>query len=98
MSKPRPKFCVGEEVIDTIAEGGPKRTEIVEAKYRDGKSEVIDRSVIPGRRVVAKEGWTYRLAHDGLFTYEKFLKKLPPQRRTQWSDCEWQPTREGIEA
>ena len=88
MSRPRPKFCVGEEVFCTHHDLFGK-TEVLSAWWDEG--------------LVAFDGfdgaeWVYKLPIDSIPFGERWLRKLPPEERTQWKDCAWQPTNNEVTA
>jgi len=84
MNKPKPKFCVGEEVAVVSAaypEFNTPRTEIVSVKWIRFSDEEYP-------------CWGYHTVHRCVSKFrfhESALRKLPPEDRTQWSDCEWMP-------
>jgi hypothetical protein len=89
MTNPRPKFCVGEEVMvrsTTWPELNTDSVEVVFAEYQ------ISRSLRTG---IIRMTWCYKTANGPNYDTEYFsdaaLRKLPPEQRTQWSDCAWQP-------
>jgi hypothetical protein len=90
--RPRPKFCVGEEVaVACLNQPDMARTEIVEMQWFEKE---------PWRAVGIYTGWAYKFTDQwdpATWSRECLVHKLPPEERTQWSDCEWQPDREGVE-
>jgi len=88
MNKPKPKFCVGEEVS---VKG------FYDPSIRCDKTEVTSKIYVSSVNALTKErngkGWGYKTAHtgDNIWMAENSLSKLPPEDRTQWSDCEWMP-------
>lgn len=81
---PRPKFCVGEEVM-AICLNQPNipRTEILSMGYRN---DVLDDT---GEYYT---GWRYEVAEARPDTTirEENLRKLPP-KADPWKDCIFQP-------
>ena len=83
---PKSKFCVGEEVMircEQDISANIDRTEIIDMAY----TPTIN--AITGERVEAM--WCYRTDCDEIAFGEPALRKLPPEDRTQWSDCAWMP-------
>jgi len=83
MNKPKPKFCVDEEVAVTNAvfsRNNVSRTEIIKVEWCKWHSD-------------GHQGWGYNTTecHRPASLREKSIRKLPPEDRTQWSDCEWMP-------
>jgi len=84
MDKPKPKFCVGEEVAVVGAfnpENNINRTEVVKVCWTKFSHD-------------SDPEWGYKTANldkDHWAFEESALRKLPPEDRTQWSDCEWMP-------
>lgn len=93
MSRPRPKFCVGEEAIFKEQGCANLRVEIDGRIYLENSRARNDF----GRLYT---GWAYHCSGDeeGTYAEEYALRKLPPEERTQWEDCAWQPTKQGVEA
>lgn len=96
MSKPRPKFCVGEEVdIDSIMNPGTvyRREEITGIYWEELYLDKV---------FGAYRGWRYYSASFpegcGVAHLEPQLRKLPPEERIQWSDCAFQPTNNEVTA
>jgi len=86
MNKPKPKFCVGEEVMirsSISTSRNVDRTEILRMKYGSGY-EITNRDKI-------FHYWMYWTDSIEIPFGEPALRKLPPEDRTQWSDCEWMP-------
>jgi len=84
MNNPKPKFCVGEEVA-VVAAKDPKfnikRTEIVLSEWCGWESG-------------ADDSWGYITSNminlsNRLAEFQ--IRKLPPEDRTQFSDCGWMP-------
>lgn len=94
MTKPRPKFCISEEVMDLYAHPAIP-CEVLEMHWATENEKKWDEN---DRPCVAHEGWHYRLSSDGLFTHEKWVGKLPPEQRIQFTDGIWQPKREEVKA
>lgn len=95
--KPRPKFCVGEEVACSHGPTVPScsKTEVVKARFYGSGEVHVDAS---GRRFMAND-WYYELAHcGGKMVIENRVRKLTPEERTQWKDCAWQPNNEEVTA
>lgn len=93
MDKPRPKFCVGEEVfiVSYCESVAPSiRTEIIDIEW-------VDKARGPYGRYT---GWVYDFEGRGKYgrADEPQVRKLPPEERTQWENCAWQPTKQGVEA
>jgi hypothetical protein len=92
MDKPRPKFCVGEEVMvrsKQMPEFNTSKTEVVEAAY------ITARNTHNGEIIT---GWHYKTANrpeSKGYWDESALRKLPPEERASWSDCAWQPSKVG---
>lgn len=85
MSRPRPKFCVGEQVAVTSIRGfNIAQTEITEVFWAQNLMTCLG----------LYTGWRYRVAAmpPGRFSAaEERVHKLPPPNRIQWHDCAWQP-------
>jgi len=83
----QPKFCVGEEVMvrgETTSEYDIDRTEVIYSRYTAAHQSSL-----------GVEGYKYKTAHqpDMNRTWlEGSLRKLPPEDRVGFEDCEWQPT------
>ena len=93
--KPRPKFCVGEEVA-VVSQIHPsfncERTEIEEMEFSEYGEDVLFANSMGTED---EPMWYYGTsAFPDALLDETFLRKLPPPDRLQWSDCEWQPDRE----
>ena len=87
MNKPKPKFCVGEEVEirSTICpQNNTAKTEITEQAFRMGFPQ-------GGDKEKSYLLWVYKTDSCQSYVGETSLRKLPPEDRTQWSDCEWMP-------
>ncbi len=86
MNKPKPKFCIGEEVrlvSIMMPELNTDRTEIIKMGYRMSADGVFE--------------WGYGLdIPSDRWAGERALRKLPPEDRAQWSDCAWQPKSNAI--
>lgn len=89
-SRPRPKFIIGEEVmIRSIYDPASDidKTEVIEMVYMQGDNS---RSYV---------GWAYRTLHiqaeNGWYA-EASLKKIPPDDRSSWESCVWQPSKEKL--
>ena len=89
--RPRPKFCVGEEVLDISIEP-PIRCEVQDSKWTESEENAILR----GETITISRGWHHKLSHDGCYTHENVIRKLPPSERTQWKDTHFQPTDEEV--
>ncbi len=86
MSKPKPKFCVGEEVA-VVSIAAPhlniNNAEIIKSKYGQFKK-------VPSGQLGMS--WGYQLSHSGdSWLGETILRKLPPKERASWEGCVWQP-------
>ena len=86
-SKPRPKFCVGEEVA-LVSKNNPQknseRTEITNRIFGNGVVRAT------GERI--ENGHFYQLSHTAdSYWGEQSLRKLPPEDRTSWEDCAFNP-------
>ena len=83
-----PKFCVGEEVMirgQYSSDHDIDKTEVICLNFHN-KGD--------GIRHPEYCGWTYQTRHQPdmtLWWHEGSLKKLPPEQRTSWEDCAWQP-------
>lgn len=86
MNKPKPKFCIGEEVMVVGAinpENNIDRTEIINVYWTKFSHD-------------SNPEWGYQTDHfnkDYWAFSEDQIRKLPPKDRTQWSDCAWQPNK-----
>ena len=87
----RPKFCVGEEVMircNDFPERNVDKTEVVRAEYDNY------RDVITGKEAVE---WCYKTESDideRDWWDETALRKLPPEDRTSWDNCIFNPLKE----
>lgn len=90
--KPRPKFCVGEEVMmmtESCPEIRGKRTEIISMVYRD--------KVRPQSNGTTDVNyWAYETEFKQ-FPYwnETAIRKLPPEERQNWDTEIWSPIKAG---
>ena len=102
MDKPRPKFCVGEEVLCRDPEL-PSQGEITSCQWWENIH------CCTGGRNHFYTGYMYALDgsekdpengefDEGTWALESMLQKLPPEERTQWKDCAFQPNKQGVEA
>lgn len=95
MSRPRPKFCVGEQVlaesISTKNLFGPY--EITAVRWTDNEDFMV-KGVLSA--ISDYKGWVYSLSEQTAI--ESQLRKLPPEERTQWGDCAWQPNNNEVTA
>ena len=93
--KPRPKFCIGEEVsVTALSQPDIEKTEVVDIFWCNMPLGAI-------RDNNPYLGWGYRVAGQAnprAFSREHRVRKLPPEERTQWSDCEWQPNNNEVSA
>lgn len=83
------KFFVGQEVMvesKRCPQYNTKRTEVVYSHYISA-GLTTDHSY---------RGWVYKTAHqpemDKVWV-EESLKPIPPDSRTSWEDCIWQPNK-----
>jgi len=86
MNKPKPKFCVGEEVAVRCKSDPSRntdRTEITRIEYLDSHNQVT--------KEYLGMSWCYWTSCYPIPFGDEALRKLPPEDRTQWSDCEWMP-------
>lgn len=92
MSRPKPKFCVGEEVRITGCRDPSYNTEHDEIL----KVEWVDE----WKNGMLPPCWAYvttNIAHKGNLSHpEHRLRKIPPEERTGWEECVWQPNKETI--
>ena len=90
MSRPRPKFCVGEQVLALMINNNWIRTHI---EFIEWDADVLHHNLSGEDKFV--EGWFYYI--EGMDPngedchLESDLKKIPPENRIQWQDCAWQP-------
>jgi len=89
--KPTPKFAVGEEVgVHCHSIPDIPRTEVTSVKWYN-KFGLRFATYSEPEYV---KGWVYQVtAEPGRFAKEEQLFKLPPEDRTSWEDCEWQPNK-----
>lgn len=93
MSKPRPKFCVGEQVAvrsKISPQHDVDKTEVIAITYGDhGRFySTADFSAQPS-------GWRYQTSHqtdDSKWYREDSLHKLPHEDRISWEDCVFNPS------
>jgi len=86
--KTRPKFCVGEEVgVTCFNKPNIPRTEITKAMWRENK--LMYRG-IDGGEVYRYTGWVYltRDTSPDKISREEDIRKLPPEDRLSWEDCQ----------
>lgn len=95
----RPKFCVGELVVAIRYRDG---SEVLPVEIEQRKWCLKEDFQLRGKLsyVSSYTGWAYFCSHQGKCGWylEPNLRKLPPQQRTQWKDCAWQPKKEGVPA
>lgn len=103
MDRPRPKFCVGEEVI-SVCPGLAGRKEVTHIEY---VSEVLNDKITGKDEYYA--GYLYGLDgsekeevdglyENGNFVVEEELRKIPPEDRTNLISDIWQPKDEEVSA
>ena len=86
MNKPRPEFCVGEEVAVRCKSDPSRntdRTEISRIKFVDSHNHITGE--------LLGMSWCYWTNSCSIPFGDVALRKLPPEDRTQWSDCAWMP-------
>lgn len=86
MSRPLPKFCVGElvAVVGDQGIGNIARTEIMDVTYFSEERSVIS---FWGQPSWQREGWKYEVrACPDFLLNEGCLRKLPPDQRLVWED------------
>lgn len=92
--RPRPKFCVGEEVtIRCYSQPDIPKTEIIELVWVNNKELGIPNGK-PYR------GWGYRVPNQqdkNAVASEPQVSKLPPEERQSWDDSIFNPLKQGIE-
>lgn len=92
MSRPRPKFCAGEEVM-LCSKNSPElngRCEVVAlGRFQEYRN-------ISGDRISARWGYWLSIQHsNGNNWAEDALRKLPPEDRASWEGMIWNPLKEG---
>jgi len=83
---PRPKFCVGEEVIIqaiNVTEYNGQTHEILRIEWWGHGVETLDGEFLP-------PGYVYFTTSDELSWVESTLRKLPP-KADPWKDCAFNP-------
>ena len=94
MDKPRPKFCVGEQILicgEMRTEYNGQVHEILKIKWMERARDSISKELFP-------RGYRYLTTTHPIVWRETALRKLPPEDRISFNDCEWQPDKEGAEA
>ena len=82
----RPKFCVDEEVqlrSKNCPDENSDRTVVARAEFGAFTDNISGEERV---------NWVYQLVHAGSKWWdESALRKIPPEDRTSWEDCVWQP-------
>lgn len=100
MSRPRPKFCVGEEVGVQCDIEPTINIDCTEVIYREYAGTELTHSQTGD---VLEPMWIYQTAHIGrkfapVGIPECYLRKIPPQDRQSFDDCVWQPVKDEAHA